>query len=109
LLAASFALLIVSTVARPNTLIGRILEQPPLRWLGQLSYSLYIWQTLLLQVPQVSFSRAAEKAGESAFLPYVLDLALITLLSIISNRFVETPLRNLGRTMATRLYSARPA
>jgi peptidoglycan/LPS O-acetylase OafA/YrhL len=37
-------LMIVSTVVYPNGLIGRFLEVPSMRFVGKISYSLYVWQ-----------------------------------------------------------------
>ena len=37
-------LLIASTVLRPHSAVSRLLESPPMRWLGRLSYSLYLWE-----------------------------------------------------------------
>jgi len=39
-------LLVVGTVTSPNTVVGRALEWFPLRWMGRLSYSFYLWQEL---------------------------------------------------------------
>jgi peptidoglycan/LPS O-acetylase OafA/YrhL len=39
-------LLIIATVLNPHTWLGRLLEIPVIRWVGRLSYSLYIWQEL---------------------------------------------------------------
>src|SRR5450631_3049410 len=36
--------MVLGTVLQPMTWIGRILEQPLMRWTGRLSYSLYLWQ-----------------------------------------------------------------
>jgi peptidoglycan/LPS O-acetylase OafA/YrhL len=41
-------LLVVATVLNPHTWLGRLLETSVLRWIGRLSYSLYIWQQLLM-------------------------------------------------------------
>ena len=43
-------LLILSTVLHPKTIQGSILEFPPLRWVGWISYSLYLWQQLFFGV-----------------------------------------------------------
>lgn len=43
-------LLILSTVLHPDTVQGRILESRPLRWIGWISYSLYLWQQLFFGV-----------------------------------------------------------
>jgi peptidoglycan/LPS O-acetylase OafA/YrhL len=39
-------LLVLSTSRNPSSALGRILELAPLRWVGRLSYSLYLWQQL---------------------------------------------------------------
>jgi peptidoglycan/LPS O-acetylase OafA/YrhL len=39
-------LLIIATILNPHTWLGRLLEVPVIRWVGRLSYSLYIWQQL---------------------------------------------------------------
>ncbi len=41
-------LLLLSTVYHPHMFVGRILESKPLRWIGRLSYSLYLWQQLFV-------------------------------------------------------------
>jgi peptidoglycan/LPS O-acetylase OafA/YrhL len=40
------ALLILSTALHPQSHPGRILESLPMRWIGRISYSLYLWQQL---------------------------------------------------------------
>jgi peptidoglycan/LPS O-acetylase OafA/YrhL len=42
------ALLVVATVLHPNSIVGRILELRPLRWIGRLSYSLYLYQQIFV-------------------------------------------------------------
>jgi len=41
-----FPLLIVSTMLHPKSLTSRLLEFRPVRFLGRISYSLYLWQQL---------------------------------------------------------------
>ncbi|MEI9936763.1 MAG: acyltransferase [Pseudomonadota bacterium] len=96
-----FPLLILSTICRPSSFVSRALEARPLRWLGQLSYSVYVWQTLFLQVPQTSFSQRA--LGSSPTLQvgaYLLDLGLVFGCALVSNKVVEGPLRRKGRELA---------
>ncbi len=40
--------IIVGTIAHPEWRISRCLEWPAVRWIGRLSYSLYVWQQLFL-------------------------------------------------------------
>ena len=44
--AVLFPLLVVSTVIQPHSVLGRVLEWRPLRWIGTISFSLYLWQEL---------------------------------------------------------------
>jgi len=44
------ALLVFFTVTDPGSLLGRFLELAPLRFIGRLSYSLYLWQQLYFHV-----------------------------------------------------------
>ena len=39
-------LILLGTVLRPGSYAGRFLELGPLRWVGKISYSLYLWQQL---------------------------------------------------------------
>ncbi len=45
---ASIALLLLWVVLRPEPLVGRLLNLAPLRHIGLISYSLYLWQQLFL-------------------------------------------------------------
>lgn len=41
-------LILVGTVLRPESWVGRLLEIRPMRWTGKISYGLYLWQQLFL-------------------------------------------------------------
>jgi len=47
-LTCTYPLMIVSTLVHPTSLTGRMLELAPLRFIGRISYSLYLWQMLFL-------------------------------------------------------------
>jgi peptidoglycan/LPS O-acetylase OafA/YrhL len=47
--AIGFTALVLSTVLNRRSLMGRFLEVRPVRWVGRLSYSLYIWQTIFFE------------------------------------------------------------
>jgi peptidoglycan/LPS O-acetylase OafA/YrhL len=50
MLAILMALLPAATVAHPEAFVSRVLEVPALRWIGRISYSLYLWQELFFVV-----------------------------------------------------------
>jgi peptidoglycan/LPS O-acetylase OafA/YrhL len=78
-------ILLAVVVTRPRSLIGWLLETPPMRWLGQRAYSIYLWNVL---------ARIAVLAwlGKT----HLGDLAYATMFLImaeVSFRFIERPLR----------------
>ena len=91
-----FPALLMSTAAAPDCALGRILELPLLRWIGRLSYSLYIWQQFFIFPVLVPNSPAAVLQQ----VPY--NIALIFLFAAASYYFVEKPAIRFGRSLETR-------
>src|SRR5207237_9067120 len=85
---------------RPNG-VGRGLEAAPLRWVGRLSYSLYLWQQLFFCVTDANRSPAL---GRLQSWPWCW-LALFAC-AAASHYLVERPLTRLGRRLTE---PARPA
>jgi peptidoglycan/LPS O-acetylase OafA/YrhL len=85
-------LLIAYTVVHPESRFGKLLELKPLRWIGRLSYSLYIWQMLFLP------EGARPLRGLQAF-PLALVFTLIT--AVVSYYLVEKPLIRIGHKLAS--------
>ena len=78
--------LFVATILNPHTWLGRLLEVPAIRWVGRLSYSLYIWQQLFT-VRQ--------------FLPwYSLQWVPLFGVAILSFYWIEKPMIRLGYRLA---------
>jgi len=48
--AALIPWLLLGTVIVPSSIVSRVLENRLLRWIGRLSYSLYLWQQLFLRL-----------------------------------------------------------
>lgn len=82
-------LAVCSTLVEPNGIIGRFLETPILRWIGRLSYSLYIWQQLFL-----GFGVVFRPFG-SLSAPWVGILSAVAL-ACISYYLLEKPLIRWG-------------
>lgn len=99
-------LLAVLCATRAGSLLGRVLDMRPIRWVGQRSYSIYIWHW-----PVVVVTRPDIDVHGPTLLINVARLVLILGLSALSYRYVEVPLRR-GRTSSagtTRPVAATPA
>jgi peptidoglycan/LPS O-acetylase OafA/YrhL len=87
-------LLILSAVLHPNAIAGRILEFKPLRWIGWISYSLYLWQQLFFGAnfagspPRIAVLRA-----------WPINLAALMVCATFSYYAVERPLVRLGHKL----------
>jgi peptidoglycan/LPS O-acetylase OafA/YrhL len=96
-------LLVIGTVVRPRAPVGRALEMRPLRWLGRISYSLYLWQQLFL----VWDGFGVDELDVLQTFP-VSVVAAITV-ATLSHRYVERPAISLGRRVASQVRARHPA
>ncbi len=88
-------LLILSTVLHPNTLQGRILESKPLRWIGWISYSLYLWQQLFFGV-----NFAGSPPGLALLRTPPINLVALLVCATFSYYVIEKPFIRLGHKLA---------
>jgi peptidoglycan/LPS O-acetylase OafA/YrhL len=88
------ALLLATTSMESRSNVTSLLDWMPLRTIGKYSYSLYIWQQLLLL---------------TRWPPHILlaELVLLPVLAAISYNFLEQPIRRYGAKLAEQLASAR--
>ena len=89
-------LMLLSTVTHEHWWISRVLELKILRWVGRISYSLYLWQQMFL-VPK----------WEPHVLPLVQNpqwaVAVAFLAATASYYVVEKPMIILGRSLVSRI------
>jgi peptidoglycan/LPS O-acetylase OafA/YrhL len=81
------ALLIVGALRAPDGVVGRVLALGPVRWIGLISYSLYLWHwpvIVLMTTDTIGWSGAALLAAR---------LATMVALSCASYYLIERPLR----------------
>lgn len=95
-------LMVLSSVLHPDSILGRFLEWSPLRYIGRISYSLYIWQMLFFVGHDVQpavtlgFLQSAPFNYLATFLCAIASYTLLEKPAIhlghqISNRFQRTP------------------
>lgn len=88
LLCSVLTALFIACIVHPGSLIGRAFSLKPLVWVGQRSYSMYLWHfpiLLLLEPPHVN-------EGAPLYL-MAIELAAIFAFAHFSYEYVENPLR----------------
>ena len=86
--------LLLSTILSGKTFIFSILEWQPLRWIGRISYSIYLWQQIFI-VPDHA---RTWKTGNLEDWPW--NLVAVFLCAIASYYFIERPFMKLGHRLA---------
>lgn len=94
-LATLAALAVIGAVTRPGMGLAPHLDARPLRWVGERSYGIYLWHWPLLLLAQAVFGEWAS-SGTGWLTTGLCVLALTLVLSQLSYRYVEQPVRRLG-------------
>jgi peptidoglycan/LPS O-acetylase OafA/YrhL len=95
-------LLVLSTMFHARTFIGRFLESAPLRFIGRISYSLYLWQEIFLT-----------PVGAPELHPFgwlhrsLLVWPCLFLVAIASHYVIERPLMRWGHRLAPSATTGR--
>lgn len=85
--------LLAGTVIHHGRSAGRLLEWGPLRWIGRISYSLYLWQQLFL-IPPMS-TRPLGRLHD-----FPLNWITASACALASYYLIEQPAISLGRRLA---------
>jgi peptidoglycan/LPS O-acetylase OafA/YrhL len=86
------AALVAGTVLNSTGLVGQLLENPVLKWIGRLSYSLYLWQQLFL-IPGARWPL-------SMLQRFPWNLVPVFVMALLSYELVERPMMRLGHRLA---------
>lgn len=85
-------LIIVVPIVHPTWLVSRFLELAPLRWIGRLSYGIYVWQ-------QLFFVNRSLTPGSIQKFP--LNVIFLLSIATVSYYVLEKPLIKVGRRLST--------
>jgi peptidoglycan/LPS O-acetylase OafA/YrhL len=77
--------MLIGVVTRPRSAVGSLLASGPMRWLGERSYSIYLWNVLARIAMLYALGHTV--VGDIAW------IAMFVVLAEVSFRFVERPLR----------------
>jgi peptidoglycan/LPS O-acetylase OafA/YrhL len=88
--------LLVSTVTQPASWLGRALEWQPIRSIGTLAFSLYLWHKLFL--PEIASVMARGGFRELQRPPWNLLALLVA--ACLSRYLVEIPLNRMGHRLS---------
>lgn len=89
-----------------DTGISKCFQKPIMQWLGERSYSIYLWQFPALLIILKNNSKL-QVLQSKPFLKFSVIMLLVLALAEISYRFIEMPIRELLR-VKTRDNIARP-
>jgi peptidoglycan/LPS O-acetylase OafA/YrhL len=101
LLKVVYPLLIMSTVLHPSRWFSRCLELAPLRWIGRISYSIYLWQQLFF-LDERETSNIHSPRALDALQHFPLNLIAVFLAAALSYYLIEKPLIRIGHRLAGR-------
>ena len=87
-LAGLFGAAIIMSVVHPASRFAPVLQNKVFLWIGERSYSIYLWHWVIFQVTRPS----VDLAGRQWAL-YALRILIVFALSDISLRYVELPIR----------------
>lgn len=88
LLATVLTMMVIAAAVQRDGAISRVLSLPPLVWLGQRSYGIYLWHypVLLLMNPVADIN-------DTPWWMFIIQVAVVLVASELSYRFVEMPVR----------------
>lgn len=91
-------LLVMGSILYPQTWLGKLLEARPMRFIGKISYSLYLWQMLFFVGHDGGYTTQWRPLGLLEFWP--INLAATFACALASYYLVEQPMIRIGHRFA---------
>ncbi|MEO5535549.1 MAG: acyltransferase family protein [Pseudolysinimonas sp.] len=107
-LVAVLSAVAIASLLVPGSRLARVLDRPPLRWVGLRSYGLYLWHWPVFVLLSYGLPTWPHEGLEGWALGGIA-LAITVVAASLSYRFVEQPVRRLGfRATARAVLNVRP-
>ena len=87
-LAAVLSVVLIAACVQPDGVLARVFSWQPLVWLGQRSYSIYLWH-----YPLFALMNPVGDVSAKPWWVYVVECAAVLAVAELSYRFIETPFR----------------
>ncbi len=87
--------LILGTMQRPQSWFSRLLESTPMRYVGRLSYSLYLWQQLFVVKHFIAYPSPMARLQT-----WPLNIVMAVACALFSYYVIEQPFIRLGHRLA---------
>ena len=81
---------LVATVAHPASHLNRVLTNPLFKYVGQRSYGIYLYQFPVM----IFYETKVKNIGGHLLLNSLIEVALILIVTELSYRFIENPMRH---------------
>lgn len=90
LLFTVLSIVLVATVAHPASHLNRVLTNPVFKYVGQRSYGIYLYQFPVM----IFYETKVKNIGDHLLLNSLIEVALILIVTELSYRFIENPMRH---------------
>jgi peptidoglycan/LPS O-acetylase OafA/YrhL len=94
---SALVVVVIAVATRRNSIVGRVLDIRPLRWIGVRSYGLYLWHW-----PIAIVSRPGIDTTMPVWIDQIVRVTLTVVVAAASYRFLESPIRRRGFRAASR-------
>ena len=103
---------VVLATAPAGLVLGRILDNPVVAWLARISFGIYVWHYMVLELVRLYWVPEFAQGGVSDPVKFLVASAVITLITMViaalSWRWLELPMINWARGLENR-QSRQPA
>lgn len=87
-IAAVLSAVLIAACVQPDGVLARVFSLPLLVWLGQRSYSIYLWH-----FPLFALMNPVGDVSAKSWWVYLIECGVVLLAAELSYRFIETPFR----------------